>query len=422
MTTLELTADEAAIAGGAQGEAARLAMRIVTRYGAVTGAPRLIPISGAHIDACMYHGQASLDFVDRLLELGGKVAVPTTLNVGTLDLLHPELSRIDEDQRDRGRRVMYGYARLGARPTWTCAPYQEAERPGFGEDVAWAESNAIVFANSVLGARTDRYGDFLDICAAIVARVPYAGLHVEENRRATVCFDASDLPDEILAGDLAYALLGFVIGTRSGSAIPALAGVAPGQSEDRIKALGAAAASSGGVALVHVVGTTPEAPSLEAATQGQAPRWTHELTLSDLRAARQTLNTAAGSEPQAISVGTPHFSLAEFGQLASAVKDAGADFTLPFYVNTSRYVLSQADDRGWVEPLRSAGATIVVDTCTYVTPILGPDIRVVMTNSAKWAYYAPANLGIGAMIADLDSCVASAVAGRAIEAEGGLFP
>ena len=156
-------------------------MRLVVRAAEVTGAERLIDITGAHVDSCLYHGEASLDFVARLVDGGARVSVPTTLNVGAVDLLHPDLNRGDPATVARGRLLMDRYRALGARPTFTCAPYQLADsRPGLGDQVAWGESNAIAFCNSVLGARTNRYGDFLDIAAAIIGRVPEAGLHRTE--------------------------------------------------------------------------------------------------------------------------------------------------------------------------------------------------------------------------------------------------
>ena len=159
----------------------------MVRAAEVLGAARLIPISGAHVDSCLYHGEATIDFVDRLVDGGATVSVPTTLNVGALDLLHSELWHGDRRGAERGRLLMERYRALGCLPTYTCAPYQLAfARPGFGEQVAWAESNAIVFCNSVLGARTERYGDFTDIACAIAGRVPDAGLHRTEARRAVL--------------------------------------------------------------------------------------------------------------------------------------------------------------------------------------------------------------------------------------------
>src|SRR5689334_9222444 len=186
---LALAADEQRMLDGEDGEAFALAMRILRRIGAAAGARRMIPVASAHIDGCLYHGQASVDFGERLAGLGARVAVPTTLNVGSLDLLHPDLVHGDAAMRADARRLMDAYVAMGCRPTWTCAPYQLPDRPRRGVHVAWAESNAIVFANSVLGARTDRYGDFIDICAAVTGRVPDAGLHRDENRRGEIVFD-----------------------------------------------------------------------------------------------------------------------------------------------------------------------------------------------------------------------------------------
>ena len=171
---------------GAAGEALQMAMQLIVALARVNGARRLRPVSAAHIDGCLYHGPVGLDFAERLVAAGGRVAVPTTLNVSALDLLHPELIRLDDATRDRARRLMDAYVAMGCEPTWTCAPYQLPDRPRLGQHVAWAESNAIVFANSVLGARTGRYGDFIDICAALTGRVPDAGLHRTENRHARI--------------------------------------------------------------------------------------------------------------------------------------------------------------------------------------------------------------------------------------------
>ncbi len=248
-------------------------MRLIVRAAEVLEADRLIPITGAHVDSCLYHGQATLDFVDRLVDGGATVRVPTTLNVGAVDLLHPELWRGDPDLGAQGRRLMDRYRALGCRPTFTCAPYQLADaRPGLGEQVAWGESNAIAFANSVLGARTNRYGDFMDVAAAITGRVPDAGLHRTDERRARVVLSlGDDVPPALLDEDSLYPVLGIVIGRLAGARVPAVVGLPPGVGEDRLKALGAAAASSGSVALFHVVGSTPEAATLADALQGTAP-------------------------------------------------------------------------------------------------------------------------------------------------------
>ena len=208
MTETEMTPYDEDLLSGHRGEAARIAMRIILEMARVAGAQRLIDVRSAHIDGCLYHGRAGLDFAERLVSAGGRVVVPATLNVGSLDLLHPGLFRGDEETARLARKLMDAYVEMGCEPTWTCAPYQLPERPSPGEHVAWTESNAIVFANSVLGARTDRYGDFLDICAAITGRVPDAGLHCKATRRGQVLFDPGNVPERLLREDVLYPVLG----------------------------------------------------------------------------------------------------------------------------------------------------------------------------------------------------------------------
>ncbi|NNF11609.1 MAG: DUF521 domain-containing protein, partial [Gemmatimonadetes bacterium] len=163
---LHLTPEERADLEGARGDATAMAMRIVVAAGELLGADRLVEISSAHIDGCLHHGDGGVEFAEALVAGGGQMAVPTTLNVGALDLLHPEVVRADSHKTEMARRQMDAYVAMGAQPTFTCAPYQVGHEPDVGAQVAWGESNAIAFVNSVLGARTERYGDFLDACCA----------------------------------------------------------------------------------------------------------------------------------------------------------------------------------------------------------------------------------------------------------------
>lgn len=391
-------------------------MRLVVRAAGATGADRLIDVTRAHVDSCLYHGEATLDFVQRLVDGRARVSVPTTLNVGALDLLHPELFRGDRHVADRGRLLMERYRSLGARPTFTCAPYQLPEaRPEFGEQVAWGESNAIAFCNSVLGARTNRYGDFIDVAAAIAGRVPYAGLHRTEARRATLVLRlAADVPATLRDADALYPVLGIVLGRRAGSAVAVIDGLPPGQSEDRLKALGAAAASSGSVAMFHVVGSTPEAPSLDAALQHRPPDAVDLITLAHLREARDHLTTAAGERLTGVSLGTPHASLDELERIAAMLGGRRAHPDVELLVSTARDTLAEAARRGITARLREAGAELLVDTCSYLVPILRPGDGATMTDSGKWAWYAPGNVGARVVFGSTAECVRSAVAGRVV--------
>ncbi|HYM53698.1 MAG TPA: aconitase X catalytic domain-containing protein [Candidatus Dormibacteraeota bacterium] len=400
---------------GQAGDGAAFAMRLVVRAAKALGADRLIPITRAHVDSCLDHGQASIDFVRRLVDGDAQVAVPTTLNVGAVDLLHPELWRGDEATATRGRSLMEAYRALGCRPTFTCAPYQLSDvRPALGEQVAWAESNAIAFCNSVIGARTERYGDFIDVACAIAGRVPDAGLHRTDGRRAVLVLRlAADVPGSLRDADVLYPVLGIVLGRRAGSRVAALDGLPPNLGEDRLKSICAAAASSGAVAMFHVVGSTPEAPTLADALQdGEAEM--AEIGLAELWAARDALSesrAAAGTPIGAVSLGTPHASLTELAAIADELDGERAAAGVELLVSTGRDVLAAAEAAGIAQRLLDAGTELLVDTCSYLGPILRPSPLPTMTNSAKWAYYAPGNIGARVVFGSLRECVRSAVTG-----------
>jgi predicted aconitase len=393
---VELTETDRAILSGRDGDAAALAMRVVVEMAGVMGASSLIDVVGAHVDSCLYHGLAGLDFAERLVAGGGRVTVPTTLNVGSLDLLHPERTRLDPEVAARGRRQMDAYVAMGCRPTWTCAPYQLPERPRLGD----------------LGARTNRYGDFIDVCAAITGRVPFAGLHRDDDRRARLVLRLDDVPPSLLESDAPFPALGHVLGRRAWGDVAAIVGLPATTTEDRLKALGAAAASSGAVGMFHAVGITPEAPTLEACAAGSnLPEVA--VTTRMLRAARDELGGGRpGSPIGAVSVGTPHASLDQLTRLRDLLD--GRRPRVPLWVNTGREVLAEAERKGVNADLERGGVRIVADTCTYLAPLMDDVDGPVMTDSGKWAWYAPANIGVEVVIGGLEECVRSALEGRLV--------
>ncbi|MBT8054028.1 MAG: aconitase X catalytic domain-containing protein, partial [Gammaproteobacteria bacterium] len=384
---MRLTTEERAILDGVSGDAAAMAMRIVSEMARIQGAERLVPIRSAHIDGCLYHGKSGVDFAERLAAGQARVAVPSSLNVGALDLQHPEKILLPQRERDLARRLMNAYVAMGCIPTWTCAPYQAGCRPKAGEDVAWAESNAIVFANSVLGARTNRYGDFMDICCALTGRAPYVGLHRPENRFAKILIDTGRISSVLKQQDVLYPVLGSWLGRIAGDEIAVFDGLSDTVSEDQLKALGASAASSGGVALFHVAGVTPEASTVETALNGQPPRRRIELTPESLIAERDRMSTA-GKEPlDVVAVGSPHFSVNEFAELLRLLN--GRRCALPLIACTGRHVTRQLAALGWEPLLAAAGVELLVDTCVVVTTVLERSNGVLMTNSGKFAHYSP---------------------------------
>jgi len=411
-TSLTLSSTDEAMLNGDAGGACQLAMRLIVQLAAIVDAPRLIDVRSAHIDSCLYHGPVGVDFAERLCQLGGRVKIPTTLNVSSLDLIHPDNYIGAVETATQARRLMDAYVALGCNATWTCAPYQLAERPAFGDQIAWAESNAIVFANSVLGARTNRYGDFIDICAALTGRVPDAGLHGTAARRGQILFLPVNIPERLLHEDLFYAMLGHIVGAQTGNFIPVIDGLPATVTEDQLKALGAAAASSGAVALFHAVGITPEAPTRDVALQGKEPLRIVEIGPAQLLATRDELSNSDERNLAGVSLGTPHFSVAEFAQLLALLEGIKFHPDVDFWVSTGRDVLTEIRARGWDEPLRAAGVRVVVDTCTYITSILRDRPGMMMTNSAKWAHYAPGNVGAKVVFGTLLECVRSAERGE----------
>ena len=407
---MELTEYDRRLLSGAEGEPARLALEALELVGRSEGAPHLVDIAQAHVDGCLYHGPAGLEFVEMLVRGGGEVSVPTTLNVSSLDLIHPELYRGDEGVAESALRLMEGYVALGCQPTWTCAPYQLVTKPSYGQQIAWGESNAIVFANSVIGARTARYGDFLDVYCAIAGRAPYMGLHTDQGRRATRLVRIEVSPTT-LDSDAAYPLIGHVVGQEVDQDVPLIVGLDDRASEDRLKALGAAAASAGAVGMFHALGVTPEAGSYRQAVGGDHDLDETRIDDEALLGAAAALDSSTGSLG-AVSVGTPHFSLDEVRHLSHLA--GGRVSQVPFYVNTSRQVLSDAQAEGLASVVDRFGAQFVTDTCTYVTPVMADVQGDVMTNSAKWAYYAPGRLGHTVAFGTLAECVESAVAGHTV--------
>ncbi|MDR3637233.1 MAG: aconitase X catalytic domain-containing protein [Isosphaeraceae bacterium] len=411
---LTLTPGDEALRAGARGPAARLALSIVVRMADVFNAPALMDITGAHIDSTIYVGDAGLEFAERLAGLGAKVAVPTTLNVSGLDEHHWREWAVPEEWAGKAARQMAAYQGMGCVPTWTCAPYQTDWRPRFGQQIAWGESNAIVFANSVLGARTERYPDLLDICCAITGRVPAFGLHLTENRAGDVLLRLTNVPASLQADDSFYPVLGYWVGKVAGDRVPVIEGLEVRPEEDQLKALGAAMASSGAVALFHLVGVTPEAPTADAAFQRRNPVEIRDITLEDLRVARRELTTADGEALDWVVLGSPHFSLAEFRRLAPLLAGKRAHPSVQFLVTSSRIMTELARHAGCLETLEAFGGRVTVDTCVLASPMFPAGVDRLMTNSAKYAYYAPGLLNARVTFGSLEDCVRSAVAGRVV--------
>jgi predicted aconitase len=391
-----------------------MAMSILVKMAELCGADELLDISAAHIDSTIYIGEANLEFAERLASQGARVVVPTTLNVSGLDEHHWKEWPVPTGWAERALRQMKAYESMGCIPTWTCAPYQTEMRPLFGQQIAWGESNAVVYANSVIGARTERYPDLLDICCALTGRVPAIGLHLTENRAGNILIRISEVPPALQKEDSFYPVLGHLVGKIAQNQIPVLEGLLVRPSEDQLKALGAATASSGSTALFHLVGITPEAPNLEAAFQGRKPSRVIAVAMDALRTARSELTTAKGDELDMVMIGCPHLSLSEFRELATMVDGEHLNPKVRFLLTTNRRAQREAEKAGYLKAIEAFGGKVTVDTCILATPMLPLTIETIMTNSAKFAYYSPGILDRRVIYGSLRDCVNSAIHGHVV--------
>jgi len=409
---MRLTDQEKAILEGKHGEARRIALLILADLGELFGAEEMMDISQVHIDSSAYMVDAGLEFAERVSELGGRVAVPTSLNISAIDLKRWKEYRVPPELLEKCRRMEKAYLKMGATPTWTCAPYQQGMIPRFGEQIAWGESNAIAFANSVIGARTNRYGDLIDICAAIVGRVPRFGLHLTENRKAEVLIRLAGITNEMFGDKAVYPLLGFLVGEIAGDRVSAIEGIPKNVDVDCLKGFSAAAASSGAVGLFHIVGVTPEAQTLEMCFQDTRPKAVAEISPKMIQDVEQRIWTAKGDKLDLVAVGCPHFSFMEFRELARLMEGKKVHSSIAFWVFTSRTVYGWVKSSGMLKELTDSGIMVFTDGCPLQIPKETWHFHVMMTNSAKSANYCYSQTGLDVAYGSLEECVDSAVRGK----------
>ncbi|HEV8673833.1 MAG TPA: aconitase X catalytic domain-containing protein [Methylomirabilota bacterium] len=417
---MELTREERAWLDGGSGEATRLALDLVVRVGRLFGAERLLPITQAHVDACLYTNDAGLEFAERLAALEARVRVPTTLNVTARDIRRWEAFRVPPAWAEKSRRLEAAYQALGCLPTWTCAPYEHGLVPRFGEQVAWGESNAVAYVNTVIGARTNRYADFLDVACAITGRAPAFGLHLDRPRRGQVLVELDEIPAALRAHPSLYPVLGYHLGSLIGERVPVVDGLPATVRAVDVKAFCAAAATSGALALAHLVGITPEAPTREAAFQGDRAEETVGVTLAELRAARERLSQAAVDGADFVKLGCPHLSLGEAVEVAERCQGRRVRRDVEVWVSTSRAVAHRLAESGHLAALEAAGVRLLTDTCAMTTRIDAWGFSHMLTNSGKQAHYAAAS-GLEVTLASLDDCVAYALGDGMGEGEAALW-
>lgn len=397
MTEMYLTRFEEEMLAGEHGYAAQKAMEILVALGKIYGAERLIEIRSAQISGVSYAnlGEEGLEFLLKLAE-DGKVRVPTTLNPCGMDLEEWAEMGVPEDFADKQLKVIEAYLKLGIEPTLTCTPYLAGNIPGLGDHVAWSESSAVIYANSVLGARTNREGGPSALAAAIAGRTPLYGLHLDENRAPTMLIRAPRISSELEAS-----ALGYRVGRMLGSGVPFFKGLGA-VSRDQLKALGAGLASSGGIALFHVEGITPEAHRYS----GMHAEEEIEVTEKDLREEIELLSESL-EDPDLIFIGCPHASIEELTELYLLL--GGRRIGRRLWVFASRAVKAQAEKIGLLEKLEELGVKVYCDTCPVVAPLRRLGVKTIITNSSKAAYYLRNIHGVRVQLKPLQELVEDAV-------------
>lgn len=409
---LRLSARDQALLAGEQGRAAQVAMQLVLAMAELLGAEELLDVSQAHIDGCIYTGPASLRFARQLLDWGARVCVPTTLNAISVDQRQWRALGIDPALGEPASALGDVYMAMGASMSFTCAPYLLDSAPAAGEQIVWAESNAVVYANSVLAARTLKYPDFLDICIALCGRAPRIGSHLDEGRHASLLIEV-ETPQQ--PDDSFWPLLGYHVGLITGSNIPVLTGLercAP--SNDDLKAFGAAFATTSAVPMFHIAGVTPEAPDVASALGGNAPERRLRVGADDLRDSWEALNSANSADVGLVALGNPHASLGELARLAALCAGRRRHPDTAVVVTCARAVQEQARAAGYLAVLDAFGVRLLSDTCWCMLgePVVPPGTRNLMTNSGKYAHYAPGLARRQVHFGSLAACVEAACSGR----------
>lgn len=406
LSALDLTEGDHAMLSGEAGPGVQQAMQIICAMAVQQGARKLVDVTQVHVDGCIYASPANLIFAQRMAEMGAQVRVPTTMNAISVDYAHWQSQKVPASFGAPAAKLAETYVRMGCRPTYTCSPYLLASAPKFGDVIAWAESNAVIFANSVLGARTPKHPDFLDLCIALTGRAPLSGVYLDENRQAELVINV-ELPDHF--DDAFWPLIGYVAGQLSPDCVPLLTGLASGEpSQDDLKALCAAFGTTSAAPMLHIEGVTPEAPSLVSPS---LPR--RVVTRAELADAWHHLS--AGPELiELVALGSPHASLSECRAFASVLGGRSRHADVSVIITAGHEVIAHAEDEGTLARLRDAGVTVLPDLCwcSISEPVFPPNARTVITNSGKYAHYGPGLSGRSVRLGSLEDCAEAAVTGR----------
>ncbi|MBO9629668.1 MAG: DUF521 domain-containing protein [Shinella sp.] len=403
-SALELTENDRAMLEGRDGIAVQLALRITVAMAAQQGAEKLIDVVQGHIDGCIYASPANLTFAEKMADMGAKVRVPTTMNAISVDRANWEKQGVPLDFGDPAARLADSYVRMGCRPTFTCSPYLLDSAPKTGEAIAWAESNAVIFANTVLGARTAKHPDFLDLCIALTGRAPLSGVYLDEHRKAKRVIDV-EMPENV--DDAFWPIVGYLAGRAAPDRIPLLRGLAAARpTQDDLKALCAAFGTTSAAPMLHIEGVTPEADGIAADTADHTTMMRADMI--DV----WTMFNDGPAEVELIAIGSPHASASECRALADALGDRKRHPDVTVIVTAGRDVIAESGDV--LTRLRASGVQVLPDLCwcSISEPVFPTKTRALITNSGKYAHYGPGLSGRTVRFGNLADCIEAALTGR----------
>ncbi|MBV2142146.1 aconitase family protein [Falsochrobactrum sp. TDYN1] len=400
---LTLTQDDGAMLSGAKGEVIKLAMEIICTMAANQGAEHLIDVAQAHIDGCIYASHANLIFAEKMADMGARVRVPTTMNAISVDRERWQAQGVPVIFGQPAARLADAYVRMGCQNTFTCSPYLLETAPVQGEMIAWAESNAVIYANTVLGARTTKHPDFLDLCIAITGRAPLSGVYLDQHRLAQRIININ-VPNAF--DDAFWPLIGYLAGKISPDRIPLLRGLeVANPSPEDLKALCAAFGTTSAAPMLHVDGITPEAHLISPSAD------TVCISNDDMAAGWRLLN-GGPDDVDLIAIGSPHASLEECRTFADALR--GGKVIIKTIITAGRQVIATARSDGTLGRLEAAGVQVIPDLCwcSISEPVFPSASKTLMTNSGKYAHYGPALSGRAVRFGSLMSCAQAALTGH----------
>ena len=414
---MRLTDYEKAMLNGEQGEVRQQAIQALYDLAQFYDVDQFVEIVGCHDDSTVYAGEAQVAFAEMLANKGAKFAVPTTTNATACDINLWDRQKHDVETMSATRRIEAAHVKMGAVPTWSCAPYHIGVAPSFGQQFASAESNVICYYNSIIGARTNRYAGPLELLCGIAGRAPYFGLHVPENRYAQGLVKlGADIKPEYFTDESIFNLISYAFGSIVKDRIWALEGMPTiGVTNEILKQFSATAASSGGIALFHMIGVTPEAQTKEQAFGGKAPQEVVELHLEDLMNAESQITNPDVTDLDAVVLGCPHASYNECVMVRDMFNGRKVNDNTNFWLITPRSVVDRLKDSGVYEDLIRLGVEVFSDGCIleYRNKNLGTNTM--MSNSGKFDTYCFAMRGIQPVFGSMKDCIDSAVAGKVVK-------